>query len=266
MNLYHKRLYVFDKGQPREAIIRNYTERDFAALIRIQQESFPPPFPSELWWNEAQLREHITRFPEGALCVELGGELVGSMTALLVHHKLGDAHGADDGTNTKSAASSAGVDEGAGYNAGSSANITRNSRGDHSWAAMTDDGYIRNHQPDGDTLYIVDVCIRPASRKLGLGKLLMQAMYELTVQLGLVRLLGGGRMPGYHKVAEAVTIEQYVQGILEGRYKDPVITFLLRCGRTPMQVVPNYLDDEESCHYGLLMEWRNPFRTAFYNS
>jgi hypothetical protein len=41
--------------------------------------------------------------------------------------------------------------------------------------------------------------------------------------------------------------------------KDPVITFLLRCGRTPVGVVAGYLEDEESLNHALLMEWRNPF-------
>ncbi|KPD01370.1 hypothetical protein LR69_00527 [Geobacillus sp. BCO2] len=82
--MYDKRLYVFDGNTPREAVIRNYTTDDFADLIRVQQESFPPPFPSELWWNEQQLHNHVTLFPEGALCVEVDGRIVGSMTGLIV--------------------------------------------------------------------------------------------------------------------------------------------------------------------------------------
>jgi hypothetical protein len=45
--------------------------------------------------------------------------------------------------------------------------------------------------------------------------------------------------------------------IRKGNLQDPVITFMLRCGRTPVKVVKNYIEDEESCHYGALMEWRN---------
>jgi hypothetical protein len=66
-------------------------------------------------------------------------------------------------------------------------------------------------------------------------------------------------MPGYHKVAPEITPEEYLQDVVKGERNDPVVTFLLRCGRTPVQVVPNYLDDEESHHYGALMEWKNPF-------
>jgi ribosomal protein S18 acetylase RimI-like enzyme len=219
--LYRKDFYVFDQERPVPVSIRNYRETDFPRLIQIQHESFPPPFPPELLWNVEQLNQHITLFPEGALCIEVQGEVVGSMTGLLVDM---NPHHTDD-----------------------------------TWAEITDNGYIRNHDPNGRTLYVVDVSIRPSCRKLGLGKWLMLSMYEVVIQRGLDRLLGGGRMPGYHKKANEMTAEQYLEAVILGELKDPVITFLLRCGRTPVKVIANYLDDEESCHYAALMEWKNPF-------
>jgi ribosomal protein S18 acetylase RimI-like enzyme len=129
----------------------------------------------------------------------------------------------------------------------------------HSWAEITDDGYIRNHDPQGDTLYIVDISVMPDFRQYGLGKLMMHSMYEVVVQLGLRRLLGGGRMSGYHQHADALTAEQYLEKVTAGDLYDPVITFLLRCGRLPVAVVPDYLEDEESRNYAALMEWKNPF-------
>jgi len=222
--MYRKEWYVFDQGRPVPAVIRNYEEKDFPGLIRIQQESFPPPFPSELWWNEEQLSNHVRLFPEGALCVEVNGELAGSMTGLKVDFDPG--------------------------------------KPEHSWADITDNGYIRNHLPDGNTLYVVDIGVRPAYRQWGLGKWLMLSMYERVVHQGLQRLLGGGRMPGYHKHAAEMTAEQYLGAVVSGELKDPVITFLLRCGRTPIGVVPDYLEDEESRNYAALMEWKNPFFRA----
>ncbi|TJY44216.1 GNAT family N-acetyltransferase [Cohnella pontilimi] len=217
-----KHLRVTDGERMLPAVIRNYGPADFQGLIEVQAQSFPPPFPSELWWNEEQLREHVTRFPEGALCVEIDGGIVGSMTGLL--RTLDDSH-------------------------------------PHDWARVTDNGYIRNHEPDGDTLYVVDICIAPAYRKFGLGKWLMQSMYETVVFLGCRRLLGGGRMPGYHKVTDEISPERYVEQVVSGERKDPVITFLLRCGRLPVGIAANYLEDEESRGYAVLMEWRNPFRS-----
>jgi ribosomal protein S18 acetylase RimI-like enzyme len=220
--MYRKELYVFNGDVPQKAIIRNYTKNDFSQLIRVQQESFPPPFPSELWWNEEQLTNHVSLFPEGALCVEVDGRVVGSMTGLLVHFDP--------------------------------------SHPSHTWEEITDGGYIRNHRPDGNTLYVVDICVSPPYRKLGLGKWLMQSMYEVVVRLNVDRLLGGGRMPGYHRHADRLSATQYLEKVLKGEIKDPVITFLLRCGRTPLQVIENYLEDEESLNYAVLMEWRNPFK------
>ena len=87
----------------------------------------------------------------------------------------------------------------------------------------------------------------------------MSSMYDVVVHKGLTRLLGGGRMPGYQKYASEMGPEQYIEAVVKGELSDPVITFLMRCGRIPVKVVPNYLEDKESCNYGTLMEWKNPF-------
>ncbi len=221
--MYRKELYLYQQDTPIKAIVRNYVKEDFQQLIEIQKESFPPPFPSELWWNEEQLTNHITLFPEGALCVEIDGEIVGSMTSLLVNFDPDHPF--------------------------------------HTWEEITDNGYIRgSHTPTGNTLYVVDICVKPAYRKLDLGKLLMQSMYDVVIHKNIDRLLGGGRMPGYHKHSDKLTPDEYLENVLTGALRDPVISFLLRCGRTPVALVENYLEDEESHNYGVLMEWRNPFK------
>jgi len=51
-----------------------------------------------------------------------------------------------------------------------------------------------------------------------------------------------------------------VEKVTRGELRDPVLTFLLRCGRMPVGVARNYLEDEESLNPAALMEWRNPFR------
>ncbi|ANU11772.1 N-acetyltransferase GCN5 [Planococcus antarcticus DSM 14505] len=220
--MYKKTQYVLSGDKPTLVEIRDYGKPDFPVLIAIQQESFPPPFPPELWWNPEQLTNHVELYPEGALCTEVEGEMVGSITAL-----LSDFNPAQP---------------------------------EHTWQDGTDNGSIRNHNPAGKTLYIVDICIRPKYRSLKLGQLLMQAMYERVVQDDLERLLGGGRMPGFHEFSDRLTAEQYAAQVVAGEIKDPVISFLLRCDRMPICVVVNYLTDEESEGYALLMEWKNPFR------
>ena len=66
-------------------------------------------------------------------------------------------------------------------------------------------------------------------------------------------------MPGFKRFAEELSADQYAEKVLAGELKDPVITFLMRSGRTPVAVAADYLDDEDSGNYALLMEWKNPF-------
>lgn len=221
--MYYKRFYAFDQKIPVPAVIRQYTEEDFAELVTIQSEAFPPPYPAELLWNREQLHNHVTLFPEGALCVEVKGELAGSVTGFKMNFDP-----------------SAG-----GYQ--------------HNWSEVTADGYLSTHKPDGSTLYIADLCVRPKYRSLGLGKELVQSLYHVVVEQKLQRLLGAGRMPGYYKKSSSMTAEAYLADVVAGKLADPVITFLLRCGRTPLGVVADYLEDEESGNFAALMEWRNPF-------
>lgn len=203
--------------------VRNYTEKDFSQLIEIQQECFPPPYPSEQLWNTDQLTSHITIFPQGAMCVEYQGQLLASCTSLIVEWHLEDA--------------------------------------DHSWAQTTDNGYIRTHNPNGNSLYGVDMAVKPAWRKQGISKLLYQARFQLVQELKLQRFLAAGRMPGYHQYQKFMSPEDYVQNVIGNKLIDPVLTPQLKAGLKPIKIIHHYLPDEESTNCALLFEWSNPERT-----
>lgn len=200
-------------------VVRPYTLADFSGLLAVQREAFPPPFPEELWWNKTQISSHVETFPQGAMLAEWNGEIVGSATSLLIK-----------------------------YNANT-----------HNWSQVADNGYIRNsHQPDGDSLYGIDLCVRPAFRKQGIAQALYQARKELVLDLGLKRFLAGARIPGYHRVAYQMSATDYVQQVVQGEIHDQVLTFMLKQGLRPLQVLTNYLEDDESLNYAVLVEWANP--------
>lgn len=217
---YYKEFFIFRNDKPVKAIIRSYTQKDFNDLIQIQKESFPPPFPSELWWNKKQLQNHITLFPEGALCIEIEGVICGSITSLIVD---------------------------------------MNNKVSHTWEAITDNGYISNHNEKGNTLYVVDICVTPSCRSLGIGKLLMQSLYELVIHKDLLQLQAGCRIPGYHLVSNIYSPLQYMNNVIDGTIHDVVMSFFMKCGSKPESIVYNYLEDEESHNCAVLMEWKNPF-------
>ncbi|WP_127579568.1 GNAT family N-acetyltransferase [Paenibacillus koleovorans] len=199
-------------------LVRTYTSDDFEALLDIQREAFPPPFPEELWWRKEQVAAHVRTFPDGAMIAYCDGVPAGSATSLLVRY-TGQPH---------------------------------------TWEEVSDRGYIAgSHEPDGDSLYGIDVCVRPAFRGRGVAQALYEARKQLVVRLGLRRFMAGCRIPGFHAVADQLSVESYVREVAEGKRRDLVLSFMLKQGMRPLQVLEHYLEDEESLHYGVLVEWPN---------
>lgn len=201
-----------------EVLVRPYTLADWEGLFRIQRECFPPPYPVEQLWSKEQIASHVTYFPEGAMCAVVDGELVGSCTSLIIQFDPGHP--------------------------------------DHSWSEVAADGYITTHNPQGDSLYGIDMGVRPAWRGRGVARALYQARYDLVRRLGLKRFLAAGRIPGYHLHKGEMSPEAYAQAVAEGRLTDPVITPQMRAGLKPLHLIREYLPDEESDNCALLLEWR----------
>lgn len=201
-----------------EITVRPYTLADWDALFRIQRECFPPPFPVDQIWSREQIETHLRLFPEGALCALVDGEVVGSCTCLIIQF---DPH-----------------------------------HPGHTWSAVTGDGWITPHNPEGDTLYGVDMGVRPDFRGKGVARAMYQARFDLVRRLGLTRFMAGGRMPGYQRYADRLSPEAYAAEVVAGRIVDPVITPQLKAGLKPVFVVHQYLTDEESGNNALLLEWR----------
>lgn len=197
--------------------VRPYTLADWDGLLQIQRESFPPPFPEEQLWSRAQIESHLHYFPDGALCAEVEGELVGSATALITLHDPDHL--------------------------------------DHTWADVTAEGWISNHNPGGDTLYGVDICVRPAFRGQGVAKALYEARFALVQRLGLKRFMAGGRMPGYHHHAHRLSPREYLAEVEAQRLTDPAITPQLKAGLRAVALLTGYIADPESYDHAVLLEW-----------
>jgi GNAT superfamily N-acetyltransferase len=127
----------------------------------------------------------------------------------------------------------------------------------HTFAAATDDGFIRNHNPNGDTLYGVDMAVHPEFRGRGVARMLYQARFALVQRLGLRCFVAAGRMPGLCQ-HPALSPEAYVARVVAGELIDPTLTPQLKNGLQPLEVLHGYIADAESRDCALLLEWRNP--------
>ncbi len=177
-------------------------------------------FPGMKPWTREQFASHLKHFPEGQLGVEYDGELVGSASSLMIEF---DEYG-----------------------------------GRHTWADISDRGYIGNHDPDGDTLYGIEVVVDSDFRDMRLGRRLYEARQDLARRLNLRRIMVGGRLPGFEEHAKELSVQEYVQKVQKTELYDPVLTFQLANGFSVKRIVRDYLPSDDASHgYAILLEWPN---------
>ncbi len=203
--------------------IRQIERSDFDHIIELQNMCFPNMKP----WKLAQLESHVRNFPEGQLCVEFDGQIIGSCSSLLVNF--------DDYMEQ------------------------------HTYSEITDNGYIRNHNPRGESLYGMEVMVHPEYRRMKIGRRMYEARKKLAEHLNLRSILVGGRIPGYHKYSEKMTPKEYAEEVLQQNIYDSVLTFQMMNGFTLKRMITNYLsDDQDSMNYATLLEWNNiEYKPAF---
>ncbi len=85
----------------------------------------------------------------------------------------------------------------------------------HNWKEISDNGYIRNHDPEGDTLYGMEIMVHPDYRGMKLARRLYDARKELVAENNLYRIIIGGRIPGYGEHANEMTAREYVEAVVE---------------------------------------------------
>ena len=125
-------------------------------------------FPGQIPWRAAQLEKHLELFPEGQLVVvNAEGKVMGSSSSLIIDW--------DDYAE------------------------------EANWSSITANGTFATHNPLGKTLYGADMGVAPEARRMGVGSLMYEARKELVHEHKLKRMLTGGRIPGYHAVAEHMT-------------------------------------------------------------
>ncbi|MGR3436729.1 MAG: carbon-nitrogen hydrolase family protein [Shimia sp.] len=132
----------------------------------------------------------------------------------------------------------------------------------HTWAGVTGGGYGTQYAAQGDWLYGIEVMVDPARRRLRIGRRLYQARERLCTDLGLKGIAFGGRLPGFRR-SKAVDPQAYVDAVVAGDARDPVLGFQMRQGFEPIRALPGYApDDKASGGHAALLAWRNPYYDA----
>ena len=177
-------------------------------------------FPGMGPWRREQIESQLRIFPDGQMVLDLDGRIVASSSSLIV-----DASGHSDW---------------------------------HDWKLITDNGYIRTHDPHGDMLYGIEIMVDPEYRGMKLSRRLYDARRQLARDHNLRGIIIGGRMPGYGEHADAMSASEYVQRVISKHLVDPVLTPQLSNGFVLKGLIPNYFpSDTASRGYATYLEWTN---------
>ncbi len=179
-------------------------------------------FPTMKPWSKEQYESMLSHFPEGQMCVEHKGQIVASSCGLMLD-----------------------------FNSCSEW---------HDWKVISDSGLIRNHNPKGDTFYGIEIMVHPDYRGMRLSRRLYDSRKEFCRQRNLMRIVIGGRIPGYKKHKDKLTAQEYVQKVVRKEFYDLVLTAQIANGFVLRGLIPDYLPtDEDSAGYATVLEWTNPY-------
>ncbi len=173
-------------------------------------------------YSEAMVRGQLSNFPEGQFVAEYGGQIVGYCATFLIDGEL--------------------------------------ALGAHTWREITGAGFASRHDPEGDWLYGMEVCVDPSFRGLRIGRRLYDRRKRLCRKLKCKGIVFGGRLPGYARRSKQYPdASEYARAVQSGRLRDPTLGFQLRNGFELLGVLRNYLpSDRESGGNAAHLCWRNP--------
>jgi GNAT superfamily N-acetyltransferase len=202
----------------RTILMRRATLEDLPRLVEMNHAAYPELVEANVVWNEAQLRSHVARFPQGQLVADMNGVPMGAVSTFIVSRK-------------------------------------RDPLEPHTWLGITEGGTFAGHDAGGDTLYLADIYVDPAAWGHGVGQTLYAAIRQLCVALGLRRIVAGGRLWSYHEQPETMVPEEYVARVLRGELRDRVLGSQMKAGFAVRGVLVGYLRDPRSRDCATLLEW-----------
>lgn len=136
--------------------LRSLTLADYEDIEAIMRQAYSNMGGA---WTRDEITRLLKLFPDGQICIEDMGRVVGAALTLIVDYSKIEV--------------------------------------DHSYEDIVDDGRFSKNDLEGDYLYGIDVFVHKDYRGMRLGRRLYDARKELCEKLNLKGIIVGGRIPGY---------------------------------------------------------------------
>ena len=198
--------------------VRRWKREDVAAIVECAKAVYSD-YPVHEMYDQRLYEMQLEAFPDGQFVAEVGGQIVGYTTSLIVH--------LDDSNYWYT------VDE------------------------ITGAATFSTHSPLGDTLYGADIGVHPDFRGRGIAGKLYEQREKLLKRFNLRRMIAYGRISGFKDVAGSMTAEQYVEKVIAGELKDSALNAHLKAGYSVVKVQLDITVDGSSLNYSTYLERLN---------
>ncbi len=112
---------------------------------------------------------------------------------------------------------------------------------------------LRNHDPEGEWLYGVEIAVHPDYQRRGVATALYKARLALVEQLGLRGWYAGGMLMGYDRYRETFTPKEYAQRVIAGDLDDPTVTMQLHQGLEGRAIIEDYYPEWRAGNTAVLL-------------
>jgi ribosomal protein S18 acetylase RimI-like enzyme len=151
--------------------VEKLSSHDYIQLLEVMKAAYPN-WPGS-YWSLSAIEKLIKQFSDGQIVIKADGKVVGCALSIIVDYDRFE-------------------DE-------------------HTYKQITGNYTFSTHDPNGDTLYGIEVFIHPDYRGLRLGRRLYDARKELCEHLHLKSIIFGGRIPNYYQHASELSPKEYIQ-------------------------------------------------------
>lgn len=131
------------------------------------------------------------------------------------------------------------------------------------WRAMSGEGTFSTHEPGGNAVFGASMGVIPSARGQEVASHLLGRLFEQAIRLRVEYGFLGGRLPGMSSYLsrhpECTPEEYFALKRSDGKPYDPELRLYSQDFQV-LGLIPGYMEDTESCDYGVLLLWKTWFR------
>jgi len=130
----------------------------------------------------------------------------------------------------------------------------------HTWDEITGYGFASLHDPFGDYMYSMDLCVHPDYQDLKIESRLERARKHLCHDQGLKGIVVAGKLTNYWRHCKRyATVKEYLHAVLSHEVIEPELSNKLQAHFHILDVLEDYNSGHDESHkQAIHLVWHNP--------